>query len=61
MNATEQYRHECEVRRVAAMGPEQRKAFYEGATRHRGAAAVARLRRDVEAAQELAARAGEHA
>ncbi|ODT75468.1 MAG: hypothetical protein ABS69_10660 [Nitrosomonadales bacterium SCN 54-20] len=36
MNATEEYRHACETRYVAAMPDEKRREFYEGVLKHRG-------------------------
>lgn len=36
MNNSEEFRRECEARRVLKMGDEQRKSYYEGVLKHRG-------------------------
>lgn len=45
---SEQYRHECEVRMVAAMMPRERRlAYLDGVQKVRGQAARDRLERDL--------------
>jgi len=48
MNATEQYRHACEVRAIAKMANDATRRFYlEGVAKHRGKDAAQKLREDV--------------
>ncbi len=55
MNSAEQWRHECEVRLVAAMPSADLKSFMEGVKKARSAAMYTKLRTDVLAARKTVA------
>lgn len=48
-NESEEYRHECEVRFVLALGPDRAKEFCAGVEKKRGRTAAVRLWRDARA------------
>jgi len=47
--STEDWRHACEVRHVAAMSEERRADYCKGVERHRGRASAVKLWRDAKA------------